>query len=220
MSANKIRVFVADDHEVLNDSLEAVFSKIAEFNFVGKARDSEQLLSCLRHKEIDVLLLDLYMPGVNQVQFVSKIRTTNAKVKVIMLTSKDDLYLAEEALKCGARGYVSKSVRRTDLVNAIKDVYYGNTVINVKPADPYRRGDEEAIKRSLTGREKQIICLMCKGFKLKEIAGILNIAVSTIDIHKRNIRNKLSELDISTDASLGFWAAGNGICDDVDFSKN
>lgn len=218
MSADQIRVFVADDHDVLNDSLEAVFSKIAEFNFVGKARDSEQLLSCLRHKKVDVLLLDLYMPGVNEVQFVSKIRTTNSEVKVIMLTSKDDIYLAEEALRHGARGYVSKSVRRGDLVNAIKDVYRGNTVINVKPTDPYNSRDKESIKRSLTDREKQIICLMCKGFKLKEIAEILHIAVSTIDIHKRNIRNKLSELDISTDASLGFWAANNGICEDVDFS--
>ncbi len=218
MSASKIHVFVADDHDVLNDSLEAVFSKVADFNFVGKARDSEQLLSCLRHKQVDVLLLDLYMPGVNQVQFIDKVKTTNRDVKVIMLTSKDDLYMAEEAIKCGAKGYVSKTVRRGDLVNAIKDVYHGNTVINVKPSALYQNGDEEAIKRSLTNREKQIICLMCKGFKLKEIAGILQIAVSTIDIHKRNIRNKLSELDISTDASLGFWAANNGICEDVEFA--
>lgn len=147
-------------------------------------------------------------------------------VKVVLLTGKEDLAFAKQALEEGARGYFSKSLSMEEIFQGLRKVHAGGVVIDLGKAGPNREDERMKAKELITPTEKQVIALLCRGFRGKEIAELLsqingrNMEPSTVEVHKRRIREKLRDIGVTNDASLGYWACECNLLDGTELSTN
>ncbi|MCO6477719.1 MAG: response regulator transcription factor [Phaeodactylibacter sp.] len=225
MREKSIRVFIADDHSLLVDALKARFIQSGEFEFAGRASTMEELHARL-NGQADVLLLDKMEDTREMLASIASIRNSCPAVKVVLLTGKEDLAFAKQALEEGARGYFSKSLSMEEIFQGLRKVHAGGVVIDLGKAGPNREDERMKAKELITPTEKQVIALLCRGFRGKEIAELLsqingrNMEPSTVEVHKRRIREKLRDIGVTNDASLGYWACECNLLDGTELSTN
>lgn len=210
-----INVFIADDHQSIIDLFIASFAKKEEFNYAGKATSIEELVDRLRHKAsmIDVLILDTFGTRQEFLEELKKLTDAHPDLPIIILSGTEDLQFAQQLIDGGAHGYVSKILGFEDICNSIKMVHQNPDmrVLNL-PVSGAEDSDRDEIDKLLSPREKQVISLLCKGFKNnEEIAEFLSsinqqkIFPTTVQTHRRNIRLRLRDYGITNDTSLGYW---------------
>ena len=202
-----IKILIADDHALVVTVLTEVLGKEENFEIIGGAETGDKIHDLLKHREIDVILLDLSMPGVEDVKFITSIQEKYSAVKIIVLTSTDNFNTATKAIELGAAAYLSKDTPHKKLIEVINDVFEkGQTIIGV--SDPKKKKSSAPVE--VTNKEKDVIYWLVEGLTTKHIATKLSVAEATIEARKRSIRSKL---DIQSDAGIGFWAAKNNILD-------
>jgi DNA-binding NarL/FixJ family response regulator len=200
-----IRILIADDHALVVTVLTEVLGKEENFEIIGGAETGDKIHDILRHREVDLILLDLSMPGVEDVKFITSIQEKYPAVKIIVLTSTDNFNTATKAIELGAAAYLSKDTPHKKLIEVINDVFEkGQTIIGV--SDPKKKKNTAPVE--VTNKEKDVIYWLIEGLTTKNIATKLSVAEATIEARKRSIRSKL---DIQSDAGIGFWAAKNNI---------
>lgn len=202
-----IKILIADDHALVVTVLTEVLGKEENFEIVGGAETGDKIHDMLRHREIDLILLDLSMPDVEDVKFITSIQEKYPAVKILVLTSTDNFSTATRAIELGAAAYLSKDTPHKKLIEVINDVFEkGQTIIGV--TDPRKNKNVELVE--VKNREKDVIYWLIEGLTTKQIAAKLGVAETTIEARKRSIRSKL---DVQSDAGIGFWAAKNNILD-------
>ncbi len=150
------------------------------------------------------------MPGVRTVNYLEKLcgKYSHPSLYVVILTSEDNAAFAKQAIKYGARAYISKSVSMSDLKKIVRRVVENDEVIiNVN-------GNKEDGTMPLTKEEIEVIRLLVKGSTNKEMAQKVHRTEAAIEARKRSIRNKLASEGVSNDASLGYWACKNNLMED------
>ena len=206
-----LKIFIADDHQILIDGLMSFFNELDGFEVIGHANDGLILLQEIATKTPDVILLDLNMPKLDGMATLKKIKANYPNVKVIILSNYHQSQLIKETKAIGANGYVLKNGSKSDLLTAIEAVQSGKSYF---PQEEEKRDnklvftDEFMKKHQLTKREVEIIRLVCQELSSKEIADKLFIAEFTVTTHRRNI---LSKLDIKNTPGLINFAKQNGI---------
>jgi len=188
----KIRVAIADDHELMRRGLREVLREYSEFEVVGEAANADEALELVRTQNPDVILVDVNMPG-DGMDAVQRIRTLNSNVKIVVLTIYDSLANVQTAMKNGAFGYVLKGVGGNELVSALRSVHDGQKHVSPELGarllsntsdDPHLLPKEIASIApqisTLTEREEQILDLIGIGQNNLEIAGKLNLSEATI----------------------------------------
>lgn len=207
----KPRVFLADDHQLLLDALAIMLEPVCQI--VGKAADGRALLKHVVAANPHVVVMDITMPLLNGLDACRELKRQLPRISVVLLTSHEDESLVLEALNAGASGYVLKHEAASQLVEAIKRVMSGEMYVSASisgsvllsiGANP-KLMDESV---QLTGRQREIVQLIAEGKSMKEIAYLLNVAVSTVADHKYSA---MQALQIKSNAELIKYALSRGM---------
>ncbi|MCX7709054.1 MAG: response regulator transcription factor [Clostridia bacterium] len=193
---SKIKVLVVDDQPIVRDGLKMVLSLSSDIEVVGTAAHGEEALMLCENQEIDVVLMDIRMPMMDGVQATKLVKEKHPKIKVIILTTFNDDEFIFDALKNGASSYLLKDMASEEIINTIKIIYSGGTVLHsniaAKVMDRVMKPAEQpAAAPILTQRETEIAKLIAEGLSNKEIAGRLYITEGTAKNHITNILSKL-----------------------------
>jgi len=210
-----IKILIADDQEMIRESLQIVLSNRAGLEVIGTAANGQEVIQNVRQERPDVILMDIRMPKMDGVQCTKIIKENYPEIKIIILTTFDDDEFVFNALKYGASGYLLKGVSMDELVRAINTVYSGKAMINPDIAAKVLRLFSEmaqsnfAIQVSnknvedLTKTEWKIIGQVEKGAANKEIADTLKLSEGTVRNYLSSILNKL---DLRDRTQLAIWA--------------
>jgi DNA-binding NarL/FixJ family response regulator len=194
-----IRVVIADDHRVVRDGLRYLLSQETDIDIVGEAGDGEQTLRIVRATRPDVLLLDLYMPGLDGHGVLTALRVMPCQPAVVVLTSATDDDHLVRAIDAGATAYLLKTAGADQVIAGIRDAATGTATLSPdllarltralhRPptADPLQR---------LSARERQVLHLIANGCSNRQIARELDIGEQTVKTHVSNILTKLDLQD-------------------------
>lgn len=198
-SRTPIRVLIVDDHPVVRAGLASLLRRQAGLKLAGAAHSGEEAMELLNRSPVDVMLLDLRMPSLSGVQLLNQLRTLGDCPKAIILSSyeyEEEIY---QAVKAGARGYLSKNASREEIVDAVENVVAGGTHF----PDRIRQWIEEREARlSLSAREIEILEMVSRGLTNKEIATALFISHYTVRNHLNHITAKLQVADRTEAATV------------------
>ena len=198
-----IKVMLVDDQNLVRKGVRSLVELSEEIEVVAEAADGAEAIRMAPEVEPDVMLLDMRMPGQSGLDVLRELAGQNRLPPTIILTTFDDDELVLAGIQAGARGYLLKDVALAELVNAIKTVAEGGSI--VKPAVTQRllKGLEKlhnefsSLDRPdpLTERETEILRLMAGGYSNKEIANSLGVAEGTVKNHVSNILSKMGVRD-------------------------
>lgn len=196
MQSSKIKIAILEDEEVIRNSLLTLLYLQKELEVVEAFEDGETALASLKSKQVDVLLFDINLPGISGIEVVSRLKALYPRMQCMALTSYDDADNTFNALKAGATGYILKNTNPEKLVEAIRDIHQGGSPMSSQVARLVVM--ELAASRPgkihsdiLSRRENEILTLLSKGLRYKEIAAQLFISIETVRTHIRNIYEKL-----------------------------
>jgi DNA-binding NarL/FixJ family response regulator len=191
-----IRILVVDDHPVVREGLVAILDAQDDMTVVGEAGDGSQAIAIYKAAKPDVVLMDLAMPGTDGVQAIEGMRDFDPDARVVVLTAYDTDERILRAVEAGARGYLLKGAPRDDIFRAVRVVNLGGSLLEPAVAGKLlnRVGDilrGEGVEEELTPREQDVLNLMARGFRNKEIAFELHITERTVKFHANAIYRKL-----------------------------
>jgi two-component system NarL family response regulator len=187
-----IRILIIDDHPVVRAGLRSMLGTQSDLEVVAAAASGEEALALMGVQELDLVLLDLRMPGMSGVETILEIKRARCKARVIILTSfetDEDIYRAVQA---GAQGYLLKDTSLKEMVEAIKTVHAGRRYL---PRDIAARLAERMMRANLTSRELEILKMLSKGLTNKQIGHALGISDNTAKNHVNSIIEKLEVSD-------------------------
>jgi DNA-binding NarL/FixJ family response regulator len=190
--ANLIRILIVDDHPVVRAGLTSMLGTQAELSIIGSAPSGEAAMTILQQHDVDVVLLDLRMPGMSGIETLLGIKHAGSRARVIILTSfetDEDIYRAVQA---GAQGYLLKDTSLKEMVEAIQTVHSAKRYI---PREIASRLAERMMRSDLTARELEILKMLSKGLTNKQIGNALGISGNTVKNHVNSIIEKLEVSD-------------------------
>jgi len=194
----KIKILLADDHEILRNGLRVLIEKQKDLELIGEAENGQKAVQLACELKPDIVIMDISMPDLNGIEATQQIMAKTTGVKVIALSIHSDKRFIAGMLKAGASGYLPKENTFEELIKAVHTVSKGN--IYISPAitnivvEDYVRNlskDVQSEDNLLTAREHNVFLLLVEGENTKQIASQLNISTKTGDIHRRHIMEKL-----------------------------
>ena len=194
----RIRVLVADDHEVVREGTLRMLEREIDIEIVGEAANGGETVRLVQELEPDVVVLDVRMPDVNGIEATKQIKGEHPQVRVLIFTAHDDDRYVFPLLDAGADGYVLKTTGQRDLIKAIRDVYQGQTALHPEIArrvvERLTHKDKyvgEGMVEALTEREMEVLEAVAKGWSNKDVSEALNISPHTVQVHLSNVFGKL-----------------------------
>lgn len=196
---SSIRVLLADDHRLFRQGLRQICEILGGFKVVGEAEDGRVAVNLTRKLQPDVVLMDINMPVLDGVKATSLITKDNPSVRVIILTMYRQSYNAFEAIKAGARGYLLKDADEQELVDAVRAIHRGESLIDpglaTKVLDEFRRLSQVRAEvgnmERLTQGEMDVLRVVAQGADNKTTAERLNLSENTVANRLSNIYQKL-----------------------------
>jgi len=187
------RVIIADDHTIVREGIASIINATKDFTVVAQAENGERLLQLLKTKECDLVLCDIVMPGLDGLKALKKIKASHPETKVVIITMHQDRGFFSEAVKSGANGYVLKDDSSTEILTVLRGVAAGHRCFSPRIQTMLAKSfqQDQAPEYVLTKREYQIFKLIAKAYTHQEIADELKISLSTVEFHKKNIKDKL-----------------------------
>jgi NarL family two-component system response regulator LiaR len=209
-----IRVLIADDHAIVREGMRMLLDRPG-FQLVGEAADGSEAVQKVRDLHPDVIVLDLKMPRKTGLDAIREIKRDNPDAHILVLTSFDSDDQVFPAIKSGAQGYLLKDSSPERLIQAIRDVYHGESSLHPSIArrvldEISHPSDLPAAEKPLTARELEVLQLLARGLSNQEIAAYLMIGERTVATHVSNVLNKL-HLASRTQAAL--YAIRTGLAD-------
>lgn len=187
-----IRILIVDDHPVVLAGLTSMLGTQAGMEVAGSASSGEEALEIISSKPVDLLLLDLRMPGMSGIDTLHAMKRAKISVRVIILTSfetDEDIYRAVQA---GAQGYLLKDAPQSDMIDAIRAVHSGKRYF---PRQIAARLAERMMRTNLTARELEVLKMLATGLTNKQIGCALDISDNTVRNHVNSIIEKLEVCD-------------------------
>jgi two-component system, NarL family, response regulator DevR len=202
------RVFLLDDHEIVRRGLRELFEAEDDLEVVGEAGTAEEAIGRIPATQPDVAVLDVRLPDGDGVEVCREIRSRHEEIACLMLTSFADDEAVYAAIMAGASGYVLKQVRGTDLVDAVRRVGRGESLLDpavtARVLDRLRRRGEDDELAGLTAQEKRLLDLIAQGLTNRQIGEQMFLAEKTI---KNYVSNLLSKLGMSRRTEVAAYAA-------------
>lgn len=198
-----IKVMLVDDQNLVRQGVRSLLELSEEIEVVAEAPDGAEAVRTIPEVQPDVVLLDMRMPGLSGVDVLRKLNDSGQLPPTIILTTFDDDELVLAGIQNGAKGYLLKDVSLKDLVQAVKTVAGGGSIVKPAVTERLLKGLKDlhtefsALDRPdpLTERETEILRLMAGGYSNKEIANSLGVAEGTVKNHVSNILSKLGVRD-------------------------
>jgi DNA-binding NarL/FixJ family response regulator len=213
---NPIRILLADDHEIFREGFDTLLKKQNDIVQVGEATNGLELVQLTEKFNPDVILTDIQMPEMDGIEATKKISLSHPHIHIIALTMFEDEHYIVEMLECGAHGYLLKNSHKSEVFEAIRSVYRGETyyckktsaklvqMIGSSRFDPFKH----ITKINFTPRETDIIILICKEFSNKEMADHLSLSIRTVEGYREKIQEKMK---VKNTAGIVVYAIRHGL---------
>ena len=203
MHNERIKVMIADDHELIREGLSRVLDMENDIEVICKVKSGVEAVESVRKCKPDILLLDINMPEMNGIDTLKKIKSTALKVKIVMLTVYDDIEYVSQCINLGADGYVLKDSDSATLVKTIRVVYDGGSYIQPTLAtqlikymtNESKNASDKVLLEALTRREVSVMKEIASGLSNKGISEKLDISEKTVKNHVSSILKKLELQD-------------------------
>jgi len=212
-----IKVFIVEDHEMYVEGLALLLKKQQDIDVAGTASNGATLLEKLPELEVDILLLDVHLPDINEEDLLKKIRAIKPSQKIIYLTLMRGTRYIHKLVRHNIQGYILKSAPFEELLGSIQEVYKGGTYfskeIDILSENDFRSTltlEEKKVTEILSKREVEILVLICKEFRNAAIAERLFLSISTIETHRKNI---IAKLGVNNTVGLVRFALKNKLID-------
>lgn len=213
-----LKVFITDDHELYLEGLTLLLNKQQGIQVVGSALSGEALLSRLPTLDIDVLLLDVHLPDIEEEELLKKIRALKPQLKILYLTMMRGTRYIHKLVKYEIQGYLLKNASIGELKIALETIAggqkYFSKEINILDTDQDFRNtitiEDKKVDEILSKREIEILTLICKEFSNSEIAEKLFLSVSTVETHRKNL---IAKLGVNNTVGLVKFALKNKLID-------
>ncbi|MBN2657769.1 MAG: response regulator transcription factor [Spirochaetales bacterium] len=215
-----IKVLIADDQELIRDSLSLMLGSNGDFEVTGTAADGREAVEMAAKQKPDVILMDVRMPVMTGLQAIEIIAERDKAVKIIVLTTFDEDEYIYESIKLGASGYLLKSCSTEELMHAIREVHRGAALINPDitrkvfdlfsdmARSSFGKINRDAVPETVTKNEMKIIRLVGMGYSNKEINYELNFSEGTV---RNYISSILQKLDLRDRTQIAIFAVQNGL---------
>jgi DNA-binding NarL/FixJ family response regulator len=213
---NKIKIMLADDHDIVRDGVKAIISGTSDIEVVAEAGSAEEVLDQLEHIVPDVLLLDISLPGKSGIEALPDILQLRQGLPVLILSMHGNEEYIIGAIKAGAKGYLPKNIPARELTDAIRRIHKGEEYFGEAASEILRKAlmrkisheKNPAEEEQLSQRETEVLQLFCDGLANQEIADKLFISIRTVETHKTHIMQKLG---LKTTVELIKYAIRNKI---------
>jgi DNA-binding NarL/FixJ family response regulator len=209
--AKKTTIVLVDDHAVVRAGVRRLLEQEPLFEVIGEAESGEKAYQIFGELKPDVMVMDLSMPGMGGLESIRRILMRYEKAKILVLSMHEDLSFANQALKLGAKGYLTKNTLADDLVKSIETVTQGDVFLSdeiaKKMAMQSISGNQDPV-HDLSAREFEIFRLLAEGLDIDAIASTLNISSKTVSNYQTMIKQKL---DINTPIELIRYAIKVGV---------
>ena len=212
----KIRILIADDHGIVRKGLRLQLEQESSFEVVGEATEGREAVRMAEELVPDVVIMDIAMPNLNGIQATTQLIKKNPHIAVIILSMYSDETYLMRTLAAGAKGYLLKDSADVDLHRAVQVVAEGKPFFSPAIADTLledymRQLQQRGLQDSydlLTEREKEILQLLAEGKSNKDVAGMLNLSINTVETHRTRIMQKL---DLHSTAEIVLYSVRKGI---------
>ena len=209
--AIKTTIVLVDDHAVVRAGVRRLLEQEPLFEVIGEAESGEKAYQIFGELKPDVMVMDLSMPGMGGLESSRRILMRYEKAKILVLSMHEDLSFANQALKLGAKGYLTKNTLADDLVKSIETVSQGDVFLSDEIAKKMAMqsilGNQDPV-HELSAREFEIFRLLAEGFDIDAIASTLNISSKTVSNYQTMIKQKLN---INTPIELIRYAIKVGV---------
>jgi len=212
---SKLRILLADDHEMIREGLRVLVNAQSDMEVVGEADNGRAAVALAQQLQPDVVVMDVSMPELNGLKATEKLKVLCPHIKILTLTRHTDDGYVQQMLQVGASGYVIKQSASHELIRAIRTIVAGHTYLDpavtekiVSHAVSGRPARGTPANKELSGREAEVLRLIAWGYSNKEIAARLTLSVKTVEVHKANAMQKMgmeSRIDIVRYALLQGW---------------
>ena len=205
----KLKVLIVDDHDIVRKGLAMLISRQEGLSVVAEAGTVAEAVEKARKSVPDVVVMDIHLPDGTGIEACRDIRDENSDIKVLMLTSHSDEEAVMGSIMAGASGYLLKGVRSQEIVDAIRHVGAGQSLLDPTVTagvlERVRQGKEEDVLAQLTGQEQKVLELIAEGQTNREIAGQIDLGEKTV---KNCVNNILDKLEISRRSRAAASLAG------------
>ncbi len=219
---SNIRILIADDHAVVRDGTRQIIEQEPDMEVVAEAADGAEAIRLAGTTRPDVAIVDIAMPNVDGIEATRKIKAQHPEISVLILSAYDDDQFVFSLLEAGAAGYLLKSVRGRELIDAVRQVNAGESVLHPAIARKVLnrfvpKSDKPAARKStelLSDREMDVMRLATRGLTNQEIADELSLSLRTVQAHLGHIFNKL-QVSSRTEAVVRALKEGWVTLDDI-----
>lgn len=208
---NRIRILVVDDHAIVREGLKALLGLHSDIDVVAEAESGMECLEIIEKISLDMVLMDLKMPGIDGIQATRLLKEHKPLIKVILLTNYDEEEYVREAIRVGSDGYILKNINKGNLPKLIRNVMQGGAFLDTcvtrkllnSIQQPLSTEEKNRVRPALSMRELQILEYIVEGLTNREIANIIYLSPATVKTHLKNIYQKLGAHNRSQAASIG-----------------
>ena len=205
-----IKILIADDHSIVRRGLAQIISEITDMTVLDEAENGQEVLDKLAIHKVDVLLLDINMPGRSGVEILKEVKKDYSSTAVLVLTIYPEEQYAFRVLKLGASGYLTKESAPMELVTAIRKVSQGKKYVSASLAEKLavylEEGEDRPPYYKLSDREYEVMLLLASGKTVKKIGEELILSIKTISTYRHRI---LEKMKMNTNADLTQYAIRN-----------
>ena len=207
-----IRILIADDHAIVRGGLKQLFAMVKDIDVAGEAINGMQAIDFLRRTPVDLVLLDLTMPGISGIDLITRLRGLFPDLPILVLSMRNEPQVVRQVLKAGASGYLTKDSEPEMLVVAIRKVATGGRFIDPTVAEHLvfyvDQSGVAPLNEKLSGRETKILTLLARGRSVNDIAADLMISNKTVSSHKAHLMQKMNFMN---NAELVRYAIMHGL---------
>lgn len=207
-----LKVFLADDHLLIREGLKKILASEKKFTVIGESGDPDEVLDFINKNEVDILILDLNMPGRSGLDILKHVKNIKPEIKVLILSMYPEDQFGERTIKAGASGYVTKESASEELLNALHKIARGGNYVSPAFAERLlirkKSFTDNTPHEILSDREFQIMILLAKGKTQVEISNELALSSSTVNTYRSRI---LEKLNLKSNAEIIRYAIQNNL---------
>ena len=209
-----IQVGIVDDHAIVRSGLRQYLSDHVDVRVVGEAANGREAIDLVRATPIDVLIMDLSMPGQSGLDALAMLRAKSPDTGILILSGHPEEHYAMNLIRQGASGYLNKECEPSEILEAIRTIALGRRYITPVVAEllaqQLYRKDDAPVHEQLSEREFQVFLKLAKGATASEIAEILSLSVKTVSTYRTRLMEKMA---LSSNSDLTYYALKNGLID-------
>lgn len=209
-----INVGIVDDHAIVRSGLRQFLSEHVDLRVVGEAANGREAIDLIRNAEVDVLLMDLAMPGQSGLDVLAMLRAKAPKMGILILSGYPEEHYAISMIRQGASGYLNKECDPKEIVEAIRTIALGRRYVTPGVAEllaqQLNRKDDAPVHEQLSEREFQVFLKLARGETAGDIAKSLSLSVKTVSTYRTRLMEKMG---LASNSDLTYYALKNRLID-------